>query len=160
MKSFDTAGESIETRNDATPELQRHPPRRILFLCVHNSSRSQIAEGLARAVAPVATEVWSAGTEPRGVNPYAPRVMEEVGIDIRAQTSKLLDQVPWREADTVVTLCAEGAEACPVVPGYVRRIHWPLSDPAAAPEAEKLAAFRAARDEIRARIAALWPRNR
>ena len=134
-------------------------PRRILFLCVHNSSRSQIAEGLARALAPSGTEVWSAGTEPRGVNPFATRVMEEVGIDIGRQTSKRLDDVPWRNADTVVTLCAEGAESCPVVPGEVRRIHWPLPDPAAAPEAEKLAAFRAARDEIRWRVAALWPKS-
>ena len=133
------------------------PPRRILFLCVHNSARSQLAEGLARTLAPEGTEVWSAGTEASRVNPCAVQVMDEIGIDIRAQTSKSLEQVPWRTADTVVTLCAEGAEACPNVPGVVRRLHWPLPDPAAAEEPERLAAFRAARDEIKWRVAALWP---
>ena len=135
------------------------PPRQVLFLCVHNSSRSQIAEGIARAVAPADTVIWSAGTEPRGVHPLAAQVMDEIGIDISAQASKHLDQVPWREADTVVTLCGEGAEVCPVVAGTVRRIHWPLPDPSAAPESRQLAAFREARDEIRWRVAALWPRE-
>jgi len=141
--------------------IERHPepasPRRVLFLCAHNSSRSQIAEGFARALAPPGVEAWSAGTEPRGVNPFAVQVMEEAGIDIAAQESKHLDAVPWRTADTVVTLCAEGADACPTVPGKVRRVHWPLPDPAAAPEAEKLGVFREVRDEIRWRVAALWP---
>ena len=132
-------------------------PKRILFLCVHNSARSQLAEGLARSLAPPGTEVWSAGTEASTVNPYAIQAMDEVGIDIRGQTSKGLEQVPWRTADTVVTLCAEGEEACPHVPGEVRRLHWPLPDPGAAPESERLAAFRAARDEIKWRVAALWP---
>lgn len=141
------------------PATVHQPPRRILFLCIHNSSRSQIAEGFARSVAPDGVVVWSAGTEPRGVNPFAIQVMDEIGIDIRTQESKPLDQVPWREADVVVTLCGEGAEACPVVAGDVRRLHWPLPDPAAAPEAEKLEAFRSARDEIRWRVAALLSRE-
>jgi arsenate reductase len=132
-------------------------PRRVLFLCVHNSARSQLAEGLARARAPRDVIVWSAGTEPSGVNPWAVKVMEEMGVDIRNQTSKRLEDVPWREADTVVTLCAEGADACPTVPGNVRRLHWPLADPAAAAEPDRLQAFRETRDEIARRLEDLWP---
>jgi arsenate reductase len=131
----------------------------VLFLCVHNSARSQIAEGFARALAPAGTEIASAGTEPRGVNPAAIEVMREVGIDITAQHSQRIDEVPWREADTVVTLCGEAEEVCPAVAGDVRRVHWPLPDPAAAPAAERLVAFRRVRDEIRWRVASLWPRG-
>jgi arsenate reductase len=136
------------------------PPRRVLFLCVHNSSRSQMAEAFARSTAPAEVQIWSAGTAPRGVNPVAVQVMGEVGIDLRSQTSKHLDDVPWREADTVVTLCGEGAEVCPAVPGNVRRVHWPLPDPAAVSGAGRLAAFREVRDEIRWRVSSLWPRHR
>lgn len=132
------------------------PPRRILFLCVHNSARSQIAEGLARARAPEGVQVWSAGTEPGGLNPLAVEVMDEVGIDIRSQSSKRVDQVPWREADTVVTLCGDADDVCPTVATDVRRVHWPLPDPAAAPSGERLDAFRATRDEIRWRLATFW----
>lgn len=141
------------------PAFITAPPRRVLFLCVHNSARSQMAEGFARALAPAEVEVWSAGSEPRGVNPLAIEVMREVGIDIRAQRSQPIDRVPWRDADTVVTLCGEAEGICPVVAGDVRRVHWPLPDPAAAPEAERLEAFRHARDEIRWRVASLWPRG-
>jgi len=137
-----------------------NPPRRVLFLCWRNSARSQIAEGVARALAPPGTEIWSAGTMPAQVHPSAIEVMRETGIDISAQRSKGLDEVPWREADTVVTLCGEASEACPVLASEVRRVHWPLPDPAAAPEAERLRAFREARDEIRWRVSSLWPRAR
>jgi len=135
------------------------PPRAVLFLCVHNSARSQMAEGFARALAPADVAVWSAGSEPRGVSPLAIEVMNELGIDIRKQRSQAIDDVPWRDADTVVTLCGEADETCPVVAGEVRRMHWSLPDPAAAPEAERLEAFRSARDEIRWRVASLWPRG-
>ena len=135
------------------------PPEKALFLCVHNSARSQIAEGLARTFAPAGVLVWSAGTEPRGVNPCAVEVMNEIGIDIASQSSKAIDNVPWREADTVITLCGEADEVCPALAGDVRRVHWPLPDPSAAPEEQRLAAFREARDEIRWRIASLWPRG-
>jgi arsenate reductase len=133
------------------------PPQRVLFLCVHNSARSQLAEGFARKQAPPGVEIWSAGVEPGTVNPLAIQVMEEVGIDIREQTSKHLDTVPWQTADTVITLCGEGAEVCPTVPAEVRKMHWPLADPSAAPKEEQLEAFRKARDEIRWRVASLWP---
>ena len=141
------------------PAFITSPPQAVLFLCVHNSARSQMAEGFARALAPSAVTVWSAGSEPRGVNPLAIEVMDELGIDIRKQRSQAIDDVPWRDADTVVTLCGEAEGICPVVAGEVRRIHWPLPDPAAAPEAERLQAFRLARDEIRWRVASLWPRE-
>ena len=134
------------------------PPRRVVFLCVHNSARSQMAEGFARAQAPAGTEISSAGTEPGRIHPHAIQVMLEVGIDISAHYSKGLDDVPWREADTVITLCGE--EACPAVPAKVRKLHWGLPDPAAAPEAGRLQAFREARDEIRWRVSSLWPRSR
>lgn len=133
------------------------PPRRVLFLCVHNSARSQIAEGFARALAPADVHVSSAGSEPRSVNPLAIEVMNEVGIDISGQRSQGIDEVPWRDADTVVTLCGEAEGICPAVAGEVRRVHWPLPDPAAARKADRLEAFRRARDEIRWRVASLWP---
>lgn len=142
------------------PPFVSAPPKRVVFLCVHNSARSQIAEGLARALAPAGTEVWSAGTEPGRLHPAAIEVMNEAGIDISGQRSKGLDEVPWREADTVVTLCGEADEVCPVVGAEVRRLHWRLPDPAAAPVAGRLQAFRETRDEIRWRISSLWPRSR
>jgi len=133
------------------------PPQRVLFLCTGNSARSQIAEGFARKMAPPGVEVWSAGIEPKQVNPLAIQVMEEAGIDIREQRSKHVNDVPWRTADTVITLCGEAAEACPALPTEVRRMHWPLADPAAAKSSDRHAAFREARDEIRWRVASLWP---
>ena len=147
--------------NDAPhpPAFITAPPRRVLFLCVHNSARSQIAEGFARALAPADVQVSSAGSEPSVVNPLAIEVMKEVGIDITGQRSQRIDEVPWREADTVVTLCGEAEGICPAVAGEVRRVHWPLPDPSSAPEAERLAAFRSARDEIRWRVTSLWPRG-
>jgi arsenate reductase len=135
------------------------PPEKVLFLCIHNSARSQIAEGFARSMAPESARVCSAGSQPRGVNARAVDVMTEVGIDITAHTSKSLEEVPWSEVDTVVTLCDEGAQACPDVAGDVRRVHWHLPDPASLPEAGQLEAFRELRDEIRWRVASLWPRG-
>lgn len=135
------------------------PPERVLFLCVHNSARSQMAEAWARRLAPAGVQVWSAGTEPSRVHPDAVTVMAEVGIPLEGHRSKRLEDVPWREADTVVTLCGEAAEACPALPAAVRRVHWPLPDPAAAPEGERLEAFRQIRDEIRWRTSSLWPRE-
>ena len=141
------------------PAFISAPPRRVLFLCTHNSARSQMAEALARANAPEGAEVWSAGTEPGTVHPLAIEVMAEVGIDIRGQRSRGLDEVPWREADTVVTLCGDADEACPAIGPTVRRVHWPLPDPARAPEATRHQAFRVTREEIRWRISSLWPRG-
>jgi len=139
------------------PAFITSPPRRVLLLCVHNSARSQIAEGFARAMAPPDAEVWSAGTEPASVHPLAIQVMQEVGIDISGQRSKRIEDVPWQRVDTVVTLCNESDPQCPAVAGEVRRVHWPLPDPAAAPKERRLEAFREARDEIRWRLSSLWP---
>ncbi len=115
-----------------------------------------MAEGLARAKGPPGWRFFSAGSKPARVHPLAVKAMGEIGIDIGAQQSKGLDQVPLQEADLIVTLCAD--EACPVVPGTVRHIHWAIPDPAAVggTEEARLAAFRAARDEIARRLPALW----
>ena len=139
--------------------LMARLPMRVLFLCVHNSSRSQIAEAFARALAPAGVTVMSAGTEPTGVHPRAVEVMKEAGIDVSGQRSKHLREVPWAECDTVVTLCGEAAETCPTLPGHVRRVHWPMPDPSAVKGDGQLEAFREVRDEVRWRVASLWPRS-
>ena len=139
------------------PAFISRPPRKVVFVCVHNSARSQMAEGFARALAPEGAEVWSAGSEPRKVHPHAIEVMKEVGIDITGHQSKSLDKVPWKDADTIVTLCGEAEDACPRVAPIVRRVHWPLPDPSLAPPDRELEAFREVRDEIRWRVSSLWP---
>jgi len=128
----------------------------ILFLCVANSARSQMAEGLARQMAPPGYRFWSAGSEPGTVHPLAVAAVAEEGIDISHQRAKGLGAIPISQVDTIVTLCAE--EVCPVVPGTVRRLHWPLPDPARAQgtDQERLAAFRAARDELKNLLPHLW----
>jgi len=133
--------------------------RGVLFLCVANSARSQMAEALARIVAPEGTEIFSAGSAPGRLHPYAVKVLAEKGIDTGGQYSKPIDAVPRERIDTVVTLCAE--EICPVFPGDVERLHWPIDDPATAGDSEEktLAAFRRARDEIAARIDELFRRE-
>lgn len=115
-----------------------------------------MAEGLARAIAGPGVKIWSAGSQPSRINPLAVRALGEVGIDASAQRSKGIAEVPAHEVDTVVTLCAE--EVCPVFPGSVRRVHWPVADPAAltGDEAARLAAFRAVRDEIASRLQGLF----
>lgn len=133
------------------------PPAGFLFLCVANSARSQMAEGWARALLGDRARVQSAGTRPSRVNPYAVAVMAEVGVDLTAQHSKSVDTIDPATVDTVITLCAE--EVCPVFLGRVRRLHWPLQDPASedptlSPE-QLLERFRTARDQIRGRMEVL-----
>ena len=127
---------------------------KILFLCVANSSRSQMAEGLARDLLGDRATVASAGSAPSGVHPAAVEAMAESGVDISAQRSKSIDEIDPDSMDLVVTLCAE--EVCPVIPGRVKRLHWPIADPASADPADTpddvRARFRTARDQIRARI--------
>ncbi len=118
----------------------------VLFLCVANSARSQMAEGLARARFGDRVRVQSAGSVPSVVNPMAIEVLAEMGIDISHQTSKSVDAIDPSTVDVVVTLCAE--EVCPVHLGRARRLHWPLEDPAAAPPGLKHARFRDVRDQI------------
>ena len=126
----------------------------ILFLCVANSARSQMAEGLARSILGPNVRVQSAGSQPSTVNPYAIEVMSEIGIDLNTHTSKSADTIDAASIDTVITLCAE--EVCPVFLGKVHRLHWPIEDAATADPSftrdQMLARFRMARDEIRARI--------
>lgn len=130
------------------------PPLRVLFLCTHNSARSQMAEGLLRTRGRDRYHVASAGTAATTVRDEAVAVMREIGIDIAGQRSKLLDRFvdePW---DFVVTVCDAAAEACPVFPGAATRLHWSFPDPSLVRGAheERLAAFRAVRDAIDERI--------
>lgn len=126
----------------------------LLFLCVANSARSQMAEGLARQRFGDQATVQSAGSEPSRVNPFAIEVMREIGVDIADQRSKAVTAIDPATVDTVITLCAE--EVCPVFLGRARRLHWPIADPASDDPAlsreDLLARFRAARDAIRERI--------
>lgn len=125
----------------------------ILFLCVANSARSQMAEGIARARLGPGVRVQSAGSAPSRVNPLAVEVLDEIGIDIRGQRAKSVDAIDPASVDLVVTLCAE--EVCPAFLGGARRLHWALPDPAAAPAGEARARFREVRDELVRRIDAL-----
>lgn len=131
-------------------------PVSILFLCVANSARSQMAEGLARAMFP-GLRVQSAGSRPSRVNPTAIEVLAEEGIDLSGHTSKSVETIAPGSVDLVITLCAE--EVCPLFLGKAERLHWPLQDPASedpALSSEVLRArFRATRDEIRRRLEAL-----
>ncbi|HLG94310.1 MAG TPA: arsenate reductase ArsC [candidate division Zixibacteria bacterium] len=125
--------------------------RRILFLCTGNSCRSQMAEGFARQHAPKSYRAASAGLEPKGyIHPRAIIVMQEVGIDIRNQTSKAFEASQAGSYDLVITLCGNAEERCPTLPAGVARSHWPLPDPAktnGSPE-EVMEGFRRVRDEI------------
>jgi arsenate reductase len=127
---------------------------RALFLCTHNSARSQMAEGWLRHLAGDRFEVHSAGTEATRVRPLAIRAMEEVGVDITGHASKTLDrylQEPW---DYVITVCDDANEACPLFPGGKRRLHWSFPDPSKATgsEEEQFAVYRRVRDAIRVRL--------
>ncbi len=131
--------------------------RKILFLCTGNSCRSQMAEGFAHQLAGDQWEIYSAGLEPSDVNPRAIQVMAEVGIDIHRQWSKGLEAVSAAQFDTVVTLCGDAEERCPLLPGQHLHIHWPLPDPAKATGTEEqvLAVFRSVRDDIQWRVSDL-----
>jgi len=135
--------------------------RRILFLCTHNSARSQMAEGLLRARGGDRFAAFSAGTVAAEVRPLAIRAMDEIGIDIRGQWSKRLDVYRAEPFDAVVTVCDAAREACPVFPGARRTLHWSFDDPSAATgtDAERLAVFRRVRDEIDARVRDLVARD-
>jgi arsenate reductase (thioredoxin) len=129
---------------------------RVLFLCTHNSARSQMAEGLLRQLAGNRFEAHSAGTEATHVRPLAVRAMDEVGVDISGQESKTLERYLREPFDYVITVCDDANEACPVFPGAKNRRHWSLPDPSAAEgtEEERLAVFRSVRDGIRDRVQA------
>ena len=125
---------------------------RVLFLCTHNSARSQMAEGLLRRTAEDRFEARSAGTEATRVRPEAIEAMREIGIDISGQKSETLDRYLGEPFDYVVTVCDDANEACPVFPGAKRRLHWSLPDPSAVTGEGRAETFRAVRDRIRALI--------
>lgn len=128
--------------------------RRVLFLCTHNSARSQMAEGLLRALAGDRFAVFSAGTEVTHVRPLAIAAMSERGVDLTSHYSKSVAEFTNQAFDYVITVCDNAAETCPVFPNAQQRLHWSFSDPSAArgTEAERLAVFREVRDQIEARI--------
>lgn len=128
--------------------------QRVLFICTHNSARSQMAEGLLRQLGGERFEVFSAGTEATRVRPLAIRAMAELGIDISRHESKTLDRYLGEPFDEVITVCDTAAEACPVFPGASHRRHWSFEDPSrsSGSEQEQLAVYRRVRHEIRARI--------
>jgi arsenate reductase len=139
---------------------ESHRGSTIIFLCVANSARSQMAEGLARAMAPPGWRVYSAGSSPAVTHPFAVEVLRESGVDIGDYRSKGFDEVPLKEADYVVTLCAE--EVCPVVHSGAQQLHWPLPDPAGQGDMirHQIDAFRNTRDEIRRRLNVFWAQHR
>lgn len=125
--------------------------KRVLFICTHNSARSQIAEGLMNTFYGDDYIAWSAGTEPTQVNLYAIRVMEEVGIDVAGHYSKGMESFLEQDFDYVITVCDHANEVCPFFPDGKERIHKGFQDPSTieGPEEEKLAGFRHTRDEIK-----------
>jgi arsenate reductase len=139
-------------------KLRSLAPRHLLFLCVANSARSQMAEGIARSLAPPGVKISSAGSAPSRLHPLAVQALAELGIDIRSQQSKSVQEIPPDDVEAVITLCAE--EVCPVFLAKAHRVHWGLPDPAGAgrSEAEQLQAFRDVRDELALRLRAVFGR--
>lgn len=147
---------AADTWRDDVARIRELGPKHILFLCVANSARSQMAEGIAGSRAPEGVRISSAGSQPTLVRPQAIQALEEIGIDITAQSSKGMDQIAGIPPDVVITLCAE--EACPTWLQPALRLHWPLPDPAGAGESpeEEMEAFRAVRDELVVRLSEMF----
>lgn len=124
----------------------------VLILCTGNSCRSHLAEGILRSVAGDILDVASAGSKPAGyVHPMAVEAMREIGIDLSSHRSKHMNEFLQAQVETVITVCGNADQACPIFPGQVNRHHWPFEDPAhaAGTDEEKLAMFRRVRNEIR-----------
>lgn len=132
---------------------------RVLFLCTGNSARSQMAEGLLRHLASDRFEVFSAGTNPVGVNRLAVEAMREIGIDISGQRSKNVQEFVGKPIEYVITVCDRAKESCPIFPGTYKFMSWSLDDPAAVTgsKEEKLQVFRCIRDEISRQIDSAFP---
>ena len=130
------------------------PPVRVLFLCTGNSARSQMAQAILEQLGGRDFEVESAGTQPKGVNPFTLRILGDAGIDWSAATSKSVDQFRNRPFDYVITVCDRARQACPVFPGADQSLHWDLADPAEVegPDEARAAAFRATYADLRGRI--------
>jgi arsenate reductase len=132
---------------------------RVLFLCTGNSARSIIAEALLRSMGGPDFDAYSAGTQPRGINPFTKQVLEQAGQDSPDLRSKSMDEYIDQSFDYVITVCDNAAEECPIFPGESRRVHWSFTDPAAVEGADavKLAAFQATWREMRQRIETFMP---
>lgn len=130
---------------------QDKPRKRVLFICTHNSCRSQMAEGFGRLLLSKEWDVLSAGLEPGELHPMAVKAMKEVGVDISGQRSKTVTPEMISGVDLVVTLCGDARDRCPVLPPGAAHVHWPVEDPATAQgtEDQVMPAFRKARDAIR-----------
>ena len=128
--------------------------KKVLFLCMANSARSQMAEGLLKVLGSGRWVVQSGGIFSSYVHPLAIRVMEEIGVDISKQTSKSIDRFVKKKFDYLITLCDDAAKSCPHFPGAGKRYHWPFEDPAAAigTVEERLAVFRKIRDKLKIKI--------
>ncbi len=131
-----------------------HYPIRVLFLCTGNSARSQMAEGFLRTYGGNDFEVYSAGTDPKGLHPLAVETMREIGIDISGHQSKSLERFLSQRFDYIITVCDRARDHCPTFPGDNERIHWGFEDPAAVTgtRAEQIAVFRRVRNEISERL--------
>ena len=149
--TIEAAGRTRTARKERT--MTDHPIR-VLFVCTGNSARSQIAEALLEHFGGADFAVDSAGTDPKGVNPFSVAVLAEVGIDWSAATSKALESFLGQPFDYVITVCDRARQACPVFPGSGNSLHWGLEDPAEVEgsDDEKLAAFRRTRQELTQRL--------
>lgn len=149
---------TIEATGRTPPTQEEHAmpdrPIRVLFVCTGNSARSQIGEALLERLGGDDFQVESAGTDPKGVNPYATRVLAEFGIDWAAATSKPLEPFLGQPFDYVITVCDRARQACPVFPGSANSLHWGLEDPAEVEgtDEERLEAFRRTRTELTLRL--------
>jgi protein-tyrosine-phosphatase len=139
--------------DDAATQIRLAPPLRVLFLCTHNSARSQLAEGLMRQLGGEQVAVWSAGSQPAEVHPMTVRMLREMGIDPALHRSKSLDQLLDQPFDYVITVCDRVKEQCPTFPADPQDIHWSLPDPAAvADEEQRWQAFGHVCSELQTRI--------
>jgi arsenate reductase len=131
-------------------------PIRVLFLCTGNSARSIIGAALLRRMGGTAFDVYSAGTQPKGINPFTERVLAAAGISLAGERSKHVSEYDGQPFDYVITVCDDAAEQCPLFPGPARRVHWSFPDPAAVvgTDDQKLAAFQRTLDGMRRRITA------
>lgn len=133
--------------------------QRVIFVCTHNSARSQMAEGMLRVWGGDRFEAFSAGTEATAVRPEAVEVMREIGIDISAQRSESLEPYLGQRFDWLVTVCDDAREACPTLPGVRHQEHWSIEDPSAVRGDGRIDAFRAARDGLAERVRAFIDRR-
>jgi len=156
MVIFMVQGQDIRHPGQIEGPEHAYTPHGVLFLCVRNAARSQMAEGWARRLLPLGVRIWSAGSDPApAVNPHAVRVMREVGIDISRQYPKRISDVALGDVDTVVTLCSE--EICVTLPSEIRHATWVYADPTRVKGSEEdvLEAFRQIRDDLKTRVAEL-----